>query len=300
MRRCKLFIICIITIAVIAAIVQVVYFIELFYTIDISSLSSIAANASDSKKKSVIRGIYSESLVNDKLIIDTHPNDTVIYTGIFNSRRDSVSISTSTSEKIDVFIRPMSQNQYTTYFHWNNKVVDSLNVRYENGNVFVNDDYYVLSSESYSNFREVRSVLALSHLLIDCLGDYPRDILKLLNLNWDVDFYQYHIEKAVTTVQSPHSDMIYKFESVYAYDKHNEFIEIVQKDRYTRKVIKRNQHQIQYLITYNYGDRLSGEYTQTYNLTGDEIFEGYYTQVPSQQEFTYKQIFQVIDDKDNN
>lgn len=139
----------------------------------------------------------------------------------------------------------------------------------------------------------MRSVLALSYLLIDCLGDYPKEILKLLNLNWGISRYQCNLIKAITVVQSPHSDMKFKYESFYIYDEYNEFVKIVQGDRYTRTLIKKDKFQIQYYITYNYGDRLTGESIQTINICGDEISSGSYTQVPAQQDFYWKQSYKV-------
>lgn len=256
-------------------------------------LTSLAANASGREITRVIKGIYSQALIEEGMAVDSLCSDTVVYTGVFQPAGDSVSIGLGASEKIDVWIRNISADRYVTYFGCNNWLTDSLVVTCENGHVFVGDDRYTLTPGSYDTFRSLRSVLALSHLLIDCLGDYPQDVLKLLNLNWGVDYYPCYPVKAVTWVQSPHSDMKYRFEATYVYDEHARFVEVVQDDRYSRKVVRRDAGSTQYEIIYNYGDRLSGRYVQTCHPSGKETIEGNYIQVPLVQEFYYKQEFGI-------
>lgn len=241
-------------------------------------------------KLSVIQCEYEQISMDDSENPDE--KDTITYVGVFGSIKDSVLIYTTPMDKIKVYLRKYSKSSFSLYFYENDVVFDTLKIECKDNLVYINDDIYHLYPESYCRFRDNVNILSLADMLSDCLGDYPNETIALLNLNWGIHFEKYHIDTTLNLVQSPHSDLKYKYRTKYHYDDQMNLYEVIQKDRYVKKRVNTNYDStLSYHIEYNHGNREAGEFTYCRNASGNENIKGTWTQIPSAHTFNYKKSY---------
>ncbi len=261
-------------------------FLPLVFFISIISYQA----AANEIKLSVIRCEYEQTSSNDSE--NQTARDTITYVGVFDSIKDSVLIYTTEKDKIKIELKKLSKDSFLFCFYENEVVFDSLKIACKDNLVYINDDIYHLYPESYIRFRDHLNILSLADMLSDCLGDYPDEMIALLNLNWGIHFEKYRIGTTLNRIQSPHSDLKYEYKTTYYYDDKMNVYEVIQKDRYLKKRINKiSDPTLSYHIEYNYGDRKSGKYTYSRNTSGIENIKGTSTQIPSAREFEYKKSY---------
>lgn len=218
--------------------------------------------------------------------------DTITYVGVFGSIKDSVLIYNTTMDKIKVYLRKYSKGNFSLCFYDNDVIFDTLKIYCSDNLIYINDDIYHLYPESYCRFKDNVNILSLADMLSDCLGDYPKEMIALLNLNWGIHFEKYHIDTTLNLVQSPHSDLKYEYRTKYYYDDQMNLYEVIQKDRYVKKRVSKTSDSISlYHIEYNYGDRESGEFTESRNAFGIENIKGTSMQISSAHQLDYKKSY---------
>lgn len=244
----------------------------------------------DEIKLSVIQCEYEQTSVDNSENPDER--DTITYVGVFGSIKDSVLIYNTTMDKIKVYLRKYSKSNFSLCFYENDVVFDTLKIDCRDNLIYINDDIYHLYPKSYCRFRDNVNILSLADMLSDCLGDYPKEMIALLNLNWGIHFEKYHIDTTLNLVQSPHSDLKYEYRTKYYYDDQMNLYEVMQKDRYVKKRVNKTSDSISlYHIEYNYGDREAGEFRYSRNASGIENIKGTWTQIPSEHTFDYRKSY---------
>lgn len=238
-------------------------------------------------KLSVIQCVYEQTCMNDPEI--PAERDTITYVGVFGSIKDSVVIYNTKWDKVGIYMRKLSEDNYSLYFYENDNRIDKLQICCKDSMVYVDNDIYHLYPESYHRFKENVTILSLADMLGDCLGDYPKATLALLNLNWGIPFEKYRIDRANHQIQSPHSDLKYEYKTAYEYDDRLNVCTVIQKGRYLKKRVEQLSDSVSlYHIEYNYGDRETGELTYSRNKFGGDNIEGTWTQVPTANEYHYR------------
>lgn len=240
-------------------------------------------------KLSVIQCEYEQTSIDDSGNPDER--DTIIYVGVFGSIKDSVLIYNTKMDKIKIYLKKLSKDRFSLCFYEDDVVFDTLKIDCRDNLVYINDDIYHLYPESYCRFRDNVNILSLADMLSDCLGDYPKEMIALLNLNWGIYFEKYRIDTTLSRVQSPHSNLKYEYQTKYYYDEMILY-EVIQKGRYIKKVMNNiSDSTLLYHIEYNYGDRETGEITYSRNASGTETIKGTSIQIPFAHEFDYNKSY---------
>lgn len=244
---------------------------KIIFSISISSILLSFCVSKPQTQAPKVTASYIQDIYIDK---ENDSKDISNYIGIFPINNDTITIykldeNLLNEESKTLFWHSKSEkNKNTTFFNSEN---DSVNVRFENNTIFINQDSYELNSEYYQFLKqkvvEEKSILDLAFLVREGYGDYSV-FFNLLNKNWKNQTANKNhkiISAKIINRDFQTDDEVFSTNFTYEYTSKGLIKNISGINKYSKKFVTENNKYIHYSIAITQNERASLEQDLYFN-----------------------------------
>ncbi|MBF1387402.1 hypothetical protein [Prevotella denticola] len=218
---------------------------------------TLTAHAQFYKRAIQFIDIETEREVNNDMNCST-TKDTILYQATFDLENDSIYMSMG-ERILRINMLHQSSKHYVLQFFDRERLTNSFNITLNKNNIQVNKDIYVINSDDLQRYGF--DIMTALNLLKDNLGDYPRDELEILRLNWDIPYHSYKIKSVTSYIKDPFGDKISTLHAMFLYNKNGCLVKISQPDRYElSNIIYKTNLMESYHVYYNQNDKMQEDY----------------------------------------
>ena len=233
-------------------------------------------------------GIERERDVNNEVNCST-TKDSTLYQATFDLENDSIYISMG-ERILRINMLHQSSKYYVLQFFDRERLASSFNITLNKNNIQVNKDIYAINSDELQRYRF--DIMTALNLLKDNLGDYPRDELEILRLNWDIPYHSYKIRSVTSYIKDPFGDRISTFHAVFLYKKDGCLTQISQLDRYElSNIIYKKGLMKSYHVYFNQNDKMQENYVYHRLSNKKEERKGTWIHVASGTEYDFTRTY---------